>query len=611
MTSRITKIGTPEWEARALKAATPALRLRQLIKFAKVAPWSVLGYIVLGVFSGLTETLGIALLVPAIDALSGGGTPFARVPILAGIANLFEGYPLNERLVLIASFVAAAVVLRGFLAWWVDVISYSIPIKIEQNLRLKILASMQRAQQSVVDVLPVERIGTLSIEYPARIGIAMRFACMFTVSLAISLILISFLVLISPGVSLLALAAVVVIAIAQRALTQGFVQAVSTDLTSAKETFNRLFYEMIYGGADARIYGAQDRAFRRKSVASENLMRTNYKNLMLELMSYPFVSTFIGLGICGALLWLSTVSTDQLAGYVAPLAIFVGLAMRLIGPMTMINICRHHFAVHERTFDAFEHYLGALNAAGEPHGKKSVADFDGTLDLKEASFRYPDAKVDALAKASFQIKAGEQIAIVGPSGGGKSTLAKLLAGLYLPSNGDVQFSGVSVRDIDLADLRKRISIVTQNSYIQSGTMLDVVSLSDEPDMARIEIAAEQAGIDFIDNQPDGWMTYTDSHGGKLSAGQKQRLLLCRAFYHGGSILVFDEALNNLDTFSRDKVLKSISDLRGKTSVLLVTHEISIAMQADRVIVVSGGQVVEHGRPDELIKSDGMFAALAK
>ena len=235
----------------------------------------------------------------------------------------------------------------------------------------------------------------------------------------------------------------------------------------------------------------------------------------------------------------------------------------------------------------------------------------GALCFEAVRFRYPLAATDALAGIDLDVPAGQTVALVGETGAGKSTLVKLVARFYDPTEGRILVDGLPLTDLDLAAYRRQLGYVPQEAFLFSGTVRDNISYG-RPDAsdAEVEDAARAVGAhEFISALPGGYLEGVSERGRSLSAGQRQLIALARARLVDPVILLLDEATSNLDLATEARVVRAMGVVsRGRTT-LLIAHRLQTAMGADRIVVVDAGRIVEEGRHDELLTAGGRYAAM--
>ena len=246
----------------------------------------------------------------------------------------------------------------------------------------------------------------------------------------------------------------------------------------------------------------------------------------------------------------------------------------------------------------------------EAKNPKELQNVKGNIEIENASFTYEDEN-EVISNLSLSIEAGKTIALVGPSGGGKTTLCSLIPRFYELDSGDIKIDGNSIKDVSLRSLRKNIGVVQQDVFLFTGTIRDNI-ICGNPDATEEEMieAAKKARIhDFVMTLPEKYDTYIGERGVKLSGGQKQRISISRIFLKNPPIIILDEATSALDNVTEREIQASLEELSKDRTNIVVAHRLSTIKNADEIIVITNGKISERGTHDELIEAGGIYATL--
>lgn len=243
-------------------------------------------------------------------------------------------------------------------------------------------------------------------------------------------------------------------------------------------------------------------------------------------------------------------------------------------------------------------------------GARAITDkLKGKVEFKDVTFSY-DGKNDVLKNVSFTVEPGQTIAIVGPTGAGKTSIISLISRLYDIQKGDITIDGISIFDMKLESLRQQIAVVLQDPFIFSGPVIDNIKLlSDIRDDKAIEAAKIVGADDFIDRLPDCYQHVLSERGSTLSVGQRQLISFARAIAHDPAILVLDEATSSIDTASEQLIQEALTKIIRHRTSIVIAHRLSTIKNADKVLVISNGRIVEQGTHDQLLSLGGMYKKL--
>ncbi|MGF1541807.1 MAG: ABC transporter ATP-binding protein [Pleurocapsa sp.] len=375
---------------------------------------------------------------------------------------------------------------------------------------------------------------------------------------------------------------------------------------------SELIQEDMSGIALIRIYAqeAQERmAFRGKN---RQLLTANLKLARTRNLLFPIVEaiSYISLLI---LLWLGTRAIAEGQITVGDFIALILFVERLVFPTALLGFTITAYQRGEVSIDRVEAILLAeAKIKNSPHAIVLLDDnIRGEIRARHLTYYYPDTQNPALYDLNFTIKPGETVAIVGPIGSGKSTLANIIPRLLDVEAGQLFVDDYDVTQLDLKSLRKAISYVPQDSFLFSATIKDNIRYG-EPliETPEVEYAAKQAQIHpEIVNFPQQYETLVGERGITLSGGQRQRTSLARALAVDAKVLILDDALSSVDNKTATEILNNLSSERAKKTVIFISHQLSAAATADRILVMDEGKIVQNGTHEELLGQSGLYQSL--
>jgi ATP-binding cassette, subfamily B, multidrug efflux pump len=374
--------------------------------------------------------------------------------------------------------------------------------------------------------------------------------------------------------------------------------------------------EALSGVRVVRAYRQEAHEEARFERANEEYLRRNRVLIRLQGAFYPSMTFFLGLGSM-LVLWLG--SRDVIRGSITlgEFVAFNGYLVMLAWPMIafgwVTNILQRGLASWGRMLDVL-HYEPAIDDSGVTPAGRDAA-LGGAIEIRDLTFTYPGTERPVLQDVSLRIEPGQTVALVGGTGSGKSTLINLLPRMHEPPPGTVFIGGADVRQIPLARLRGAIGFVPQEPFLFSDTIAENVALGitkDSKDPGGVQSAAAVARLDKdVEGFPRGYDTMVGERGITLSGGQKQRTALARAIAVDPKILILDDSLSAVDTYTEEEILSRLRGVMRERTSIIVSHRISTVRSADQIFVLANGHVAERGTHDQLVARDGLYAAMYK
>ncbi|MFP8955127.1 ABC transporter ATP-binding protein [Natrialbaceae archaeon A-CW3] len=358
---------------------------------------------------------------------------------------------------------------------------------------------------------------------------------------------------------------------------------------------------------------------------SRNYFSKNWEAIWIRIKFFPGLQLISGIGFVLTFIvggyWVFTgtgpgpfTGTLQTGTFV----IFILYTQQLVWPMAqfgqIINMYQRAEASSERIFGLMDE-VGRIDRETDAD---PIEVTDGHVEYDHVSFSYAasgefaaDDTERIIDDISFEVGGGETVALVGPTGAGKSTVLKLLLRLYDVNEGAIRVDGQDIRDVSLASLRQSMGYVGQESYLFYGTVKENITYGtfDASDEEIVDAAKAAEAHDFIQNLPEGYDTMVGERGVKLSGGQRQRLCIARAILKDPDILILDEATSDVDTETEMLIQRSIDKLTEDRTTFAIAHRLSTIKDADQIVVLEGGEIVERGSHDDLLQNDGLYAHL--
>lgn len=351
--------------------------------------------------------------------------------------------------------------------------------------------------------------------------------------------------------------------------------------------------------------------------AKFNAINQDYTNLMIRLyrkrdLASP-LSEFLGVGVVVTILWYGgkLILGNETSLEAAAFIVYIGIFSQILNPAKAITAAFYNVQKGAASVERIEAVLDAPEVIEEKQNAIIKKHFENEITYRNVFFSYSDNK-PVLKNVSFTIKKGKTIALVGASGGGKSTLADLLPRFYDPVKGSIEIDGIDIKELNINSLRALMGIVTQESILFNDTVYNNIALGieNQVDKEKVVQAAKIANAhEFIIKMEDGYNSFIGDRGQKMSGGQRQRLSIARAVLKNPPIMILDEATSALDTESERLVQKALENLMKNRTSLVIAHRLSTIQYADEILVVDKGEIVERGQHDTLLQKGGIYKRL--
>lgn len=367
--------------------------------------------------------------------------------------------------------------------------------------------------------------------------------------------------------------------------------------------------EAVSSSREIRIYGAQKSEIKRFFDASHYSLKQQLKIAFTDSAFSPTIQILLTVAI-SILIWLglsSSVVQSMTPGLFVTYLVAAGAVGKPLRQLTQVlNVIQKALAAAQDIFQQLD------TPIEEELGEQTLDSVKGDIVFDGVSFTYPTQQEKTLNNVSFSIPAGQMVALVGASGGGKSTIASLIPRFYNIEEGEIRLDNTPVQSLSLANLRSHIAIVSQNVVLLNDTIFNNIAYGQmrEATAEQVLAAAKQANAhEFISDLENGYDTMVGDNGLRLSGGQRQRLAIARAILKDASVLILDEATSALDNESERYIQQSMIDVAKGRTTLVIAHRLSTIEQADLILVVDQGEIVEQGTHSQLLAQNGKYAQL--
>ncbi|MFB6231679.1 MAG: heterocyst formation ABC transporter subunit HepA [Salinibacter sp.] len=562
--------------------------------------------VVFSVGTAVFEGFSIGMLVPFLQTFTEDGAAFRTGIEWVDAHLLGVGASKIGRMYRICGLILVSTLCRSALSYLASVYQVIGRARIVQDLRERVVNRLSEVALSHYATTRTGEVMNSVTNEVSRTARALTALFGFVAKGTLMGVYVALMIWISWKLSVIALSALLLLSIALKALLSR-IQSSGEEITSANANFADRISEFVRGIRTITAYNMRaaerDRLHQAAERSAESVIHTSKQSRLIQPLSQ---------GIASAVLILLVVVAVQhfvLTGALS-MAFLLTFLFALFRMVPNVHAINHQRGTWAKNSAGLSNVASLIRAAGKPHladGARTAPSLEEAIVFEDVSFAY-QAEQTVLEDIDLRVEQGRTTALVGASGAGKSTLVDLIPRFYDPTEGRILYDGTDLRDFDLRSLRDRIAIVSQDTHIFNDTARANIAYG-APDAtpAQVRYAAEQANaLEFIGEMEDGFDTMLGERGVRVSGGQRQRIAIARALLQDPDLLILDEATSDLDSISERLVQQSLETLMQGRTVIAIAHRLSTIENADWIVVLEGGRVVEQGPYDVLLEKRGQL-----
>jgi ATP-binding cassette, subfamily B, bacterial MsbA len=586
-------------------SSTPSSNVRRVIALLRPHRWLLPVLVILGVAASIAEALGIGLLIPLLGTVLQPGDPAHATAIERAARALAVDATGEISFARVATAILLLILLKTLILSAYVFVAARMTGRVAMNLRVSLWDRVANAEMAWFARSDHGRLMNTIANQTYRGTEALSALTVLIVSACTVLVFAVFLFILSLPLALIMLAGGVPVFLLVRHLTRR-ANRYGQALSDAHAKVGGRIMELLAAMKTIRVFNQQEAEARRFAAAADALRSAFLRTELVTRLIGP-VLEFLYLPVFLLVLGYALYANVGIAVVLA----FLALLYRMQAPLKALDGARVNLATYGAALEDIELLLSAAPDERFRSKGRPCSGLRRRIVVDDVWFKYAGAETAVLCGVSTHLARGEVVALVGPSGAGKSTLVNLLFGLHVPESGRILIDDEPLAELDIYSWRDRIAFAGQDSEILNGSARYNIAygVRDASDAA-IEAAARSARADeFLIALPDGYDTEVGLRGMLLSAGQRQRIALARALMRKPEFLVLDEATNAVDTSTELAIESTISALAGHTTILVIAHRTTTLKNADRVLVMDRGRIVEDVAPDRMSSAASLLAGM--